>query len=521
MSRRAAGGLLVLSAALASCASPAAHAGSTSTTSSSTTTTAPAGDTGGGGLPAAKISWTSCQGRFECGKLAVPISYSDPSEGVLHLAVIELPATGANPVGDVVLNPGGPGASGLQFLEQSVGEFPAALRGHFNLVSFDPRGIGASEPVTCLPPAGIRALVALPPAPVTPAQESTVEAATRRFVAGCVASVPHDVLENLSTAVTARDLDRLRVALGQAKLTYLGFSYGTFLGATYAQLFPTHVRAMVLDGAVDPALDTQDFEEQQAAAFEQDLHDFLSWCGGSGLCGTISTSGDPQRTYEQLIARFAGGMTEPAAVPPSFGGPQTVTYGIALLGVLTGLYSPSSWPDLGAALTQAEQGNGLDLALFADLYAGQQEDGSFANIVSAETAISCLDRPVPQGIATYEAFARHLATVAPDFGAAEAWGSLSCTYWPVPPTGGPFTVHAPGLPPVLVVGSTHDPATPYRWAQELTAQLPGGELLTRTGDGHTAYTNSSCVRSWVDRYLTTLALPPPRTVCASDGSGLP
>jgi pimeloyl-ACP methyl ester carboxylesterase len=348
-----------------------------------------------------------------------------------------------------------------------------------------------------------------------------VVAATKRFDAGCAASVPHDVLENLSTAVTARDLDRLRAALGQDQLTYLGFSYGTYLGAVYAQLFPTHVRAMVLDGALDPAISTVTLEEQQAEGFEQDLHDFLAWCGTSGQCGAISSSGDPYQSFELFMEHFAGGGTLTAQLSPDFGGTQTVDLGVFLIAVVTGLYSPSSWPELGTALAQAEDGNGNLLAIFADEYAGQQDNGSFSNIVSAEAAIGCLDRSSPSSLGTYQQLATQFATLSPDFGAALAWGSLECAYWPIPPTGSPFTVTAAGLPPVLVVGSTRDPATPYEWARELTAQLPGAVLLTRDGDGHTAYPYSSCVRTWVDGYLTTLTLPPPGTVCASDGNGLP
>jgi pimeloyl-ACP methyl ester carboxylesterase len=522
--RRALGCVLLLLAVIAGCDSaPAATTTSTSPTSTtSSTTTLPAvSSTTMSPAPPAPIAWHPCDGSFRCGSLPVPVSYSDPSEGDIQLAVVELPAQGPDPVGDLVMNPGGPGGSGVSFLEEAYTEFPTSLRSAFNLVSFDPRGIGASEPVVCLPPSGIRQLVALPPAPESPAQVNEVVGFTRRFDAGCAASVPHDVLENLSTSVTAQDMDRLRAALGQEKLTYLGFSYGTYLGAVYAQLFPTHVRAMVLDGALDPAISTVTLEEQQAEGFEQDLHDFLDWCGSSRKCGAISSSGDPYEAFELFMEHFAGGGTLSARLAPDFGGTQTVDLGVFILAVVTGLYSPSSWPELGTALSQAENGDGYLLALFADEYAGQQGNGSFSNIVSAEAAIGCLDRPSPSGLSTYQQLATQLAALSPDFGAALAWGSLECAYWPIPPTGAPFTVHAPGLPPVLVVGSTRDPATPYVWAQELAAQLPGAVLLTRDGDGHTAYPYSSCVRSWVDGYLTSLTLPPAGTVCASDGNGLP
>jgi pimeloyl-ACP methyl ester carboxylesterase len=523
--RRAGAALAVAALLLAACGSSPPHSASTITTTSTTTTsttvvpptTTPVGTTGTGTIPPAAITWSACDLRFECGTLAVPVSYSDPSEGVIHIAAIELPSAEPDPIGDIVLNPGGPGASGIQFLEGSWTSFPLSLRDRFTLVSFDPRGIGASDPVVCEPPAGIRALLALPPAPVGTEQVDDVVAATKHFVAGCEGSLPHDALANLATSVTARDMDRLREALGQSKLTYFGYSYGTYLGAVYAQLFPTHIRAMVLDGALDPALSAVQIEQQQGDAFEVDLHDFLAWCGTSHQCGSITATA----AFEQLMDRFVAGHTEMAYLTQAFGGTQTVDYGVALLGVITGLYGPDSWPELGQALAQAASGNGSYLGYFADSYAGQQNDGSFANIVSANNAINCLDRPNPSGTATLAALATQFEKTAPDFGGTEAWGSLTCDYWPIAPTGAPFTVHAPGIPPLLVVGSTHDPATPYHWAQELAAQLPGAVLLTRAGDGHTAYEFSSCIRTWVDRYLTTLALPPAGTVCASDGSGLP
>jgi pimeloyl-ACP methyl ester carboxylesterase len=512
---------------LAGCSSSTPTQGGTSTSATSSTTAT--GSTGGTsstssttpGAVATSLRWSSCDGRFQCARLTVPLSYSDPSGATIQLEVVRLRATGADPIGDLVMNPGGPGGSGVQFLEQSYSGFPTAITSRFNLVSFDPRGIGQSAPVNCLTPAQLRAFIALNPAPTTPAQVNTVVEATKSFVADCERAAPLSLLRNLSTADTARDLDRLRAALGDAKLTYLGYSYGTYLGTVYAEMFPTHVRALVLDGAFDPSLGAVPLESEQAVGFEDDLHDFLAWCGTAHQCGAISQAADPYAAYEQLMNRFKGGMTVPADLNAAFGGSQQVNYAVALLGVLAGLYSPSSWPDLATALSQAETGNGDYLAAFAEEYAGAQQDGTYANILSAEEAISCLDRPSPSGVATIEQLAQQLAQVSPDFGPTEAWGSLACDYWPVPPQSAPARADAAGAPPILVVGSTRDPATPYRWAESLASQLPGAVLLTRTGDGHTAYNYSSCIRSWVDRYLITLALPPAGTVCASDGAGLP
>jgi pimeloyl-ACP methyl ester carboxylesterase len=519
------GAALLLTALSAGCSASVGAGTGTSTSrepaggSSSTSSTAPASTS----IPRATLAWSSCEGgTFQCADLAVPLSYLDPGAGTIEIAVVRMPPTGSDPIGDIVLNPGGPGASGIQFLEGSWQSFPAALRARFGLVSFDPRGIGESAPVNCLSPAAIRAYIATDPSPVTPSQIQSVVAANKAIAAACARDVPRALLENVSTVDTARDMDRLRAALGDARLTYFGYSYGTYLGTVYAELFPSHVRAMVLDGALDPVLGTVAIETEQAVGFEDDLSDFLTWCTTTPQCGPISTTADPRATFEALMKRFEDGLVLPAdGVPQSLGGPQRVDYGVAELGVITGLYSPSSWPDLGQALAQAESGNGTELAEYAELYAGAQQSGRYANIISANTAILCLDRAVPHGIAEYEALAKQLTAIAPDFGGQEAWGSLACAYWPVPPTGSPARVKAPGLAPVLVIGSTRDPATPYQWAQALSSQLPGSVLLTRDGDGHTAYEFSSCIVSWTDRYLLTLALPPAGTVCRSSGAGLP
>jgi TAP-like protein len=197
------------------------------------------------------------------------------------------------------------------------------------------------------------------------------------------------------------------------------------------------------------------------------------------------------------------------------GGVQQINDAVALTGVVFSLYSTTYWTYLAQALSEATSGNGTLFAELADSYFGFNANGTASNLVSAELAISCLDRPVP-AVSSYPVLARRLAVVAPDFGAAEAWGSVACNFWPVPPTGKVGPIHLPQPLPILVVGSTHDPATPYAWAVALTRQLSGAELLTRTGDGHTGYFSSRCVRKWVDSYLVTGLRPPPGTVCTSN-----
>ena len=469
--------------------------------------------------------WTACSslaadavtsvGSFQCGSLKVPISYSDPGAGRLSLALVRLPASGPGPArGDIVTNPGGPGGSGVDFLEQNANGFPSSLRSEFNLVSFDPRGVARSDPVSCVTATGIRQLLSLNPAPEGNTQVDQVVAATKEFDEGCAEHTSRLLLENMSTVDVAIDMDELRAALGQPKLTYLGFSYGTYLGAIYAQLFPTHVRAMVLDGALNPDLSSNELSLEQAESFELDLHDFFNWCNTNSTCES-ELPGGAAGSYQRLMSGLENGTTLHAELIPSFGGDQTVDYGVAVTGVLASLYSQSDWPQLGQALAQAIGGDGSDLDAIALSYAGFQPNGSLENIEESNLAVNCLDHPVPTAVSDYISLAQQFAAKAPDFGPLEAWGSISCAFWPVPPTGGPVPIHAPGAPPILVVGTTHDPATPYAWAQALASQLDKGVLLTRDGDGHTAYFSSTCVQNWADTYLTTLATPPAGTVCQS------
>jgi hypothetical protein len=261
---------------------------------------------------------------------------------------------------------------------------------------------------------------------------------------------------------------------------------------------------MVLDGAVDPSLDSATAAAQQAGGFETDLHGFFAWCAQNDSCRN-GLHGAPATTYAALFARLKKGHAL-----------GSVDYGVALEGVLAALYSPQTWPILGEALSRAERGDGTNLALLANALAGVNADGSFSNIVSANTATSCVDFPAPTTIGEHAALAKRLAKSAPDFGAAEAWSGLACHYWPAQGPKHASAAHVRGAPPLLVVGSTGDPATPYAWAKALVRQLPGATLLTRTGDGHTGYLASSCIRTWADRYLETLKMPPAGTVCASD-----
>jgi pimeloyl-ACP methyl ester carboxylesterase len=463
--------------------------------------------------PAQTLGWHSCDTRFRCATLSVPVSYSDPRAGSLGIAVVELPATGKASE-DVLMNPGGPGASGVQFLEQGWSEFPAAFRAHANLVGFDPRGVGASDPVRCLDTAQERAWVSYDPDPHTTAQIDADVAQAKAFVAGCLAHTSKLLLANVGTVDAAQDLDRLRAALGQAKLDYIGFSYGTYLGEVYAEKFPSHVGHFVLDGVIDPALSSTATGEQQALGFEDDLKAFFAWCGTNTSCEHLLPGG-AQRSWQELVSLLSEGAKLEAPLVKSFGGEQTVDVGMAETAAASALYTTATWSVLAQAISQALQGNGALLALLAYSLAGANQNGSFSNETDANMAINCVDSPSPHKLSTYASLAATFAKVSPDFGAEESWGDLPCAYWPFPVTGLDGAVHAPGTPTVLIVGSTGDPATPYQWARAVARQFPHAVLLTRRGEGHTGYGSSACVRSYVDAFLEHGALPEAGTVCAS------
>jgi pimeloyl-ACP methyl ester carboxylesterase len=311
------------------------------------------------------------------------------------------------------------------------------------------------------------------------------------------------VLAHVDTESAARDLDRLRAALGDGQLTYLGHSYGTLLGAVYAELFPTHVRAMVLDGAIDPSLSTEQANVDQARAFDAVLGSFFVWCKATASCAW-HPGGDPQSDLLALIDR--------ARQHPLAGrGGRVAGPGEIYEGVLSRLYARSYWPSLGAALATAEGGNGGPLVTLSDAFANHGgPNGADANLT-----IDCLDDPVSTDPATYPSAAQAAATQAPFFGPPFVWSSLGCAVWPAPPTRVPHPITAAGAPAILVVGTTGDPATPYQWAMHLAGELQHGIFVGRVGEDHVAYYYSACIRALDEAYLLRGTVPAAGTVCPS------
>jgi pimeloyl-ACP methyl ester carboxylesterase len=455
-----------------------------------------------------QIAWSTCNKTYQCGTLQVPLDYSHPDAGTIGIALIRKPARDQTTrIGSVLTNPGGPGASGIQFL---LDEAPLMtnLNRQFDLVGFDPRGIGQSAPVRCLSGPEEDAFNALDPVADDPQERQAMIQADQKFAAGCLERSAR-VLPFVDTVSATRDMDLIRASLGDAKLTYLGFSYGTFLGQVYAHLFPTHIRALALDGVVDPSLSANDLLLAQLGGFERNLQAFLANCNSRRFsappCAYAASGGDPATKLNALVSRLDR--------TPMHVGRRDLTRSLAITGVGLGLYNQSFWPTLDAALTSADKGDGRLLLRLSDVYLGRDANGTYTNELDANYAVNCLDKPVPADVAAFDRLAPAFAKVSTFFGPAFQYGNLPCSYWPVKPTGQVGPVTADGAPPILLIGGTNDPATPYAWAQAVHRQLAGSVLLTRRGNGHTSYDASICARLATDAYLIDLTLPAPGTIC--------
>jgi pimeloyl-ACP methyl ester carboxylesterase len=455
------------------------------------------------------LHWSDCNAGDRCAQLTVPLDYRDPSGRTIRLALLEIPA--ADPgsrLGSLVINPGGPGEPGTSYAAQGSAAFGQPLLDHFDLVGFDPRGTGQSSPVDCLSDSGLDRYLAGDPAPSTPAQVREFEVAQHGIASGC-ARLSGALAGHVSTVEAARDLDILRAALGDSTLTYLGASYGTKLGATYAQLFPARVGRFVLDGAVDVSLSTRQQTLQQAAGFEQALESYAASCVNSDIgCFLGDTVPAVLHTISSLIDSIN-------AHPIPAGGGRELTAGNAFTGIATALYSRSFWSFLSISLRAALGGDGSALMRLSDAYAARGPDGHYQNnSMEAFYDISCVDDPssiAPSQVpAQYPAFEK----ASPVFGKVFAWSLTSCHGFtprsdqPVP------TIHARGAAPIVVIGTTRDPATPFQWAVHLSRQLDSGVLVSRDGDGHTAYmTGNACIDHAVESYLVSGIVPKDHTSC--------
>ncbi len=457
-----------------------------------------------------RLAWTGCGGSFLCAKLTVPVDYAQPGGATISLALIKLPTPNRSQrIGSLVLNPGGPGGSGVEYARAARSVVDASVRARYDIVGFDPRGVGRSAPVECLTDKQLDTFTSIDGTPDTPAEVTALDTMSRTFAQSCRTRSPQ-VYAHIGTQDAARDVDILRAALGDQTLHWLGASYGTFLGATYADLFPTHVGRMVLDGAIDPTLSNVELTHGQAKGFELALRRFVENCATQSDCplprGTQAGLDRIQQLFDDLDAK-----------PLPSGDPKRpLTQALAQNAVLSYLYfPPTDWEQLRFGLQSAFDGDGSVLLAMLDDRQQRTENGRYLdNSTAALYAVNALDRPDRPTAADSAVLAAQWSKEAPIFGAFLAWGNLPFQYWSAPATDKPHPISAPGSPKILVVGTTYDPATPYPWAQSLAKQLSQGVLLTRVGDGHTGYgMGSACTDNAIDRYLLTGATPPVGTVC--------
>lgn len=499
----------------------------TSSTKPSNTPTSAAGN------PSAHpklTAWVACKDGLECATLAVPLDWKHPAGETIGLAVARRKATGpGRRLGSVLFNPGGPAESGVKFLRdigQNADRFPKGLQRRFDIVSWDTRGSGASVPIRCTTTKEFEE-PELDPTPDTPAEVTALDDKAHRDTSACIRKAGR-LFSHVGTASTVRDLDALRGALGDAKLNYVGYSYGTTIGELYAKRYPAHVRAMVLDGVTLPGEEPIDEAHRQVQSFERNLDDFLADCARRPACKF--GHGDPKGALSKLIADLESGTRLPA----SYAGPDengkrhtregTLGIGEIYSGLILPLYSRSSWSDLEQALTDAtrpSQPDGFRLLSFRDQLAGRQLDGTWDPSNDGREVISCEDSAdratsVIGDTARVAAWAREL----PFFGALGAVGLPGCYLFPKAsePLGALADGSITGVAPVVIVSSTRDPATPYERGKEAQAKIRASVVLTWDSADHTAYGRQSpCLDPPITRYLIDLTVPRDGLRCAPAG----
>ncbi|WP_084505627.1 alpha/beta hydrolase [Nocardia harenae] len=461
--------------------------------------------------------WQSCAGfvgpdermapNAECTRIEVPVDYADPAGPTAKIALSRVPASGRK-IGSLLLNPGGPGVSGLGMTGLGSGT-PLAER--FDRVGFDPRGVGASQPViACLTPQEADAERAEPPTDNDPAGIAAAEADNRDYAGRCAERTGAEFLAHVGTREVVQDIDVVRAVLGDPALTYVGYSYGTRIGAAYAEKFPDRVRALVLDAAVDPASDPVAESLRQAAGFQLAFDGYAAQCTEDPECplGTDRAA---------AVARFRALVDPLAERPAATTDTRGLSYGDAITGVQQALYADDLWQVLTLGLEELRDGRGDTLLQLADMYDGRREDGSYDNTQDAFNAIRCVDDPRITDPAVAGRQDTEFRAAAPFLDDGRGTGAAPlelCAAWPVPNSGTPHRLEVPGLPKTVVVSTTEDPATPYQAGVELAAQLDAA-LITYRGNRHTValVAGVQCVDRAVVEYLVNLTEPAPGLTC--------
>lgn len=453
------------------------------------------------------LDWSSCYDNFDCSYAQVPIDYENLALGRFKLRLLRHKALDQKSrIGSLVLNPGGPGASGVQYAYNAEYIFSPSLLKKYDIVGFDPRGVGESAPIRCLTDRETDASYSADSKPDDAKELRTLIKNVRAYAEKCH-SRTRNVL-HYSTRDSARDMDILRAALREKKLNFLGVSYGTYLGTLYAELFPKKVGRMVLDGAVSPNVDSEDQNLTQAIGFDTALDAFISDCylkTGCSLAQPIEIG------RAQIIALFAKSAISPLTSESG----RVVTESLIVLGIASALYDSSTgWPQLRVALAQAMKGDGTTLLSLADDYTQRRSDGTYlSNETDAAFVIDCLDWRGPRSTKSIKELAKKFAQEAPVFGPYLAYSGLSCQFFTSPTQS---VVKEIVTAPIIIIGTTGDPATPYVWAEDLHKIIRHSLLISFEADGHTGYGHgSSCVDSAVTQYFLTGILPTSDLTCKS------
>jgi pimeloyl-ACP methyl ester carboxylesterase len=457
--------------------------------------------------PKPKLDWKSCGEDSECARLTVPLDYANVDNGkTIKIALLRVRATDSERrIGSLLLNPGGPGAPGAEFAGSIAGVMPDEIRARFDIVGFDPRGTGKSRPVKCRD--NLDDVFSLDYSPDTSDERTQLGTGLDELAQECERR-SGDVLPYVSSENTARDMDRIRAAVGDKKLTYVGYSYGTYIGTLYAKLFPKKVRALVLDGAIDPNLSGVEIGLEQAVGFERSLDAFLAQCSRNNRC-PFYNAGDSEGAFDRVAAQID-------AQPLPAGDDRMLGGGEFDLGVAQALYAGrSGYRTLEQALAAAARGDGDRLLELSDQYTGRRPDGTYDSSQPAFWAIGCLDGPTIGGPDEFQAAEARFRAEAPRVGVALLNAGLICAYWKVPTVKSPAPVRIDDAPPVLVIGTTNDPATPLKWSEGLAREITSATLLVAEGTQHTAFVTAfnSCVDDNVVKYLLDLEPPPNGTRC--------
>ncbi|PRY59524.1 alpha/beta hydrolase family protein [Knoellia remsis] len=456
---------------------------------------------------AQQLQWERCSGG-QCAELEVPLDYAKPDGETIKVSVLRVPAKKQSKrIGSLVVNPGGPGGSGVDYARSADFIVGSGVRDRYDVVGFDPRGVGRSAPIDCLTDSELDDFLGGDPTPDDAAEQTEFASGAKEFAAAC-GSNAGPLLGHVSTVDAAKDMDILRARLGEDKLDYLGKSYGTYLGATYADLFPELVGRFVLDGVVAPDLTSAEINLGQAKGFETATRAWAQYCIDEGDCPLGSSVDEVMQGIRDFLERVDEQpltKTGDAAVPE-------LTEGWASTGIAAAMYDQGMWATLVEAMRAALKGDGSELMGLANTYADRNPGGGYnGNIMEVIYAVNCLDKPESSSVPEHAAAAEASTKEAPTWGPFLMWSSLTCGSWPVKTERSsepPKKVTAEGAPPIVVVGTTRDPATPYEWSVRLADQLAKSSLITYDGDGHTAYMRSnSCVDKPIDEFYLTGKVP--------------